>query len=143
MIGIWGIGLLCCLCLFSVHGATAAAIRPSAAQTERIFGVTVDDAWYGEVGTEAIVAALRAMPVKPTVRIVMSAEIPAEAYRELFSAISAAATVMAAPVDSYYMNAYPDVDSYLERFRSAYEVLSPYVEIWEIGNEINGTDWIQ
>ena len=50
---------------------------------------------------------------------------------------------MAQPVDSFYMRNYPDVESYLERFRESFAVLSPYVGIWEIGNEINGVDWIR
>lgn len=130
------------ICLLGLYLPAASADLSSAGQEERIFGVTVDDSWYGEVETDAIVEALRAMPVRPAVRIVMSNELQASEYRELFSAISAVATVMAAPVDSYYMSAYMDVGSYLDRFRAAYEYLSPYVDIWEIGNEINGVDWI-
>ena len=128
---------LACGLLFSA--AAAAKTAPE----DLIFGVTVDDSWYGEIGTEAILAAIRAMPVRPTVRIVMTDDLPVGEYVELFSALSSVATVMAQPVDSYYMNAYPDVESYLERFRVSFEALSPYVGIWEIGNEINGVDWIR
>ena len=131
------------ICLSGLYLPAVAAGPPDSGREERIFGVTVDDSWYGEVETDAIIEALRAMPVRPTVRIVMSSELQASEYRDLFSAISAVATVMAAPVDSYYMSAYMDVGSYLERFRAAYENLSPYVDIWEIGNEINGVDWIR
>lgn len=126
-----------------LNRAAAAASPTSAAPAERIFGVTVDDSWYGEIAPDAITDALRSMPVKPTVRIVMADDISMDEYRELFAAVSAVATVMAEPVDSYYMRGYPDVESYVERFRAAYEILAPYVDIWEIGNEINGVAWIR
>lgn len=126
-----------------LNRAAAAASPTSAAPAERIFGVTVDDSWYGEIAPDAITDALRSMPVKPTVRIVMADDISMDEYRELFAAVSAVATVMAEPVDSYYIRGYPDVESYVERFRAAYEILAPYVDIWEIGNEINGVAWIR
>lgn len=108
-----------------------------------MIGFTIDDSWYGTVEIGMITDALRAIPTRPTVRIVMSPDKPVEAYRELFKAISPVAEIMAEPVDSYYMHLYQDRESYLERFRATYEVLGTYVDIWEIGNEINGTDWIQ
>ena len=126
-----------------LNRAAAAASPTSAAPAERIFGVTVDDSWYGEIEPDAITDALRSMPVKPTVRIVMADDISMDEYRELFAAVSAVAAVMAEPVDSYYMRGYPDAESYVERFRAAYEILAPYVDIWEIGNEINGVAWIR
>lgn len=107
-----------------------------------IYGITVDDCWYEDVETEAVIAAIRDMPVKPTVRIVMSKEIPAEEYEPLFSQICEAAYIMACPVDSSDMSAYESEQAYLERFRDAYSVLKPYTDLWEIGNEINGVEWI-
>lgn len=129
--------------MVGLNRVVPAAAPTTAAPAERIFGVTVDDSWYGEIEPEAITDALRSMPIKPTVRIVMTDDIPIAEYRELFAAVSAVAIVMAEPVDSYYMREYPDVESYFERFRTAYEILAPYVDIWEIGNEINGVAWIR
>lgn len=128
-----------CGSIFSIAAAADLNSRPD----ELIFGITVDDSWYGEVAIAEITAAIRAMPVRPVVRIVMTDDLPVAEYVELFSAISSVATVMAQPVDSFYMRNYPDVESYLERFRESFQVLSPYVGIWEIGNEINGVDWIR
>lgn len=107
-----------------------------------IYGITVDDAWYDDIKTEDVVAAIRRMPVKPTVRIVMSQESSAEDYKELFSALHSVAFVMACPVDSYYMKYYEDEDSYRRRFQDCWNVLAPYTDLWEIGNEINGVEWI-
>lgn len=107
-----------------------------------LYGITVDDCWYDDVETKAVIAAIRDMPVKPTVRIVMSKEIPAEAYKDLFSQIHEVAYVMACPVDSSDMSFYKNEQDYLERFQDAYSVLKPYTDLWEIGNEINGVEWI-
>lgn len=115
----------------------------SAEMNHWIYGITVDDCWYDDVETEAVVAAIRDMPVKPTVRIVMSKEIPASEYKPLFSQIHKVAYIMACPVDSSDMDFYKDEDAYLERFRDAYDTLANYTDLWEIGNEINGVEWIR
>ncbi len=107
-----------------------------------IYGITVDDSWYDDIKREDVIAAIRRMPVKPTVRIVMSEESSAEEYEELFSALHSVAFVMACPVDSYDMKDYEDESAYLRRFQDCFRVLAPYTDIWEIGNEINGVEWI-
>lgn len=108
----------------------------------RIYGITVDDCWYDEIGTDELIEAIRGMPEKPTVRIVMSKEYDAEEYESLFSEIHEEAYIMACPVDSFDMGFYKDENAYLERFRDAWETLAPYTDLWEIGNEINGVEWI-
>lgn len=108
-----------------------------------MYGITVDDSWYESLDTEQVLDAIRDMPVKPTVRIVMSNEIPPQKYRQLFMEINKEAYVMASPVDSYYMNSYKDREAYLRRFEESYDELSDYVDVWEIGDEVNGTEWIQ
>ncbi|WP_239496788.1 hypothetical protein [Aggregatibacter kilianii] len=109
-------------------------------QHSQIYGVTVDDSWEGRVETAQIVEALKAMAVKPTVRIVMSRNIAPKDYKELFQEIHEAAYIMATPVDSYEMKKYSKA-TYLKRFQDAYAALAPYVDIWEVGNEVNG-DWL-
>ena len=49
---------------------------------------------------------------------------------------------MATPVDSSEMITYKSVKSYEKRFSDSYKHLKDYVDIWEIGNEINGENWI-
>lgn len=108
-----------------------------------IYGITVDDCWYDDVETAAVIAAIRDMPVKPTVRIVMSKDSSAADYETLFSQIHEVAYVMACPVDSSDMSFYKSEQAYLERFQDAYSVLKSYTDLWEIGNEINGEEWIR
>lgn len=110
---------------------------------QQIYGLTIDDAWYDEVVLEDVVGGLENLECRPTVRIVMSGEIEPKDYVELFQSIEKHADIVACPVDSFIMKNYEDEESYLKRFRDSYEHLSPYVSIWEVGNEINGTEWIQ
>lgn len=107
-----------------------------------LHGITVDDSWKSKEKLAQIVAAIKAMSVKPTVRIVMSDKITPKEYVTIFKVIHAVAYVMAQPVDSYYMNGYKTVDDYLKRFQGSYKHLAPYVDMWEIANEINGEGWI-
>ena len=107
-----------------------------------LHGITVDDSWYGARKQAQIIAAIKAMPVKPIVRIVMDKTHPARHYLDLFKDIHSVAYVMACPVDSTYMKAYTTKRGYIDRFDDAFHVLGPYVDLWEIGNEINGEDWL-
>lgn len=113
-----------------------------------IWGVTIDDGWYEDAQDasgaklQSIVRALQALPVKPTVRVVMSKEISPREYEPLFRRLSEVSYVMACPVDSYEMSSYKNVKSYEKRFADAFAALAPYVQIWEIGNEINGEGWL-
>ncbi|WP_428770866.1 hypothetical protein V1L52_03220 [Treponema sp. HNW] len=107
-----------------------------------IYGITVDDSWYEQVKLSHIIEGIKDMPVKPTVRIVMSKNTDMEEYRFLFERIHEHAYVMACPVDSYEMKSYKNVRSYRKRFEKAYAYLAPYTDMWEIGNEVNGENWL-
>lgn len=109
-------------------------------QHTQIYGITVDDSWEGEEKTEQIIEAIKAMKTKPTVRIVMSKDVSPKEYQSLFRQIHDVAYIMATPVDSYDMKKYSKA-SYLKRFQESYAALADYVDIWEIGNEVNG-DWL-
>ena len=139
------IGLLCLSILIFV-GICVSKVRPTKTTLKKdtqLYGVTIDDSWYDRTKMTDIIAALKAMPVKPTVRIVMSKDSSPKSYVNLFRKLHKVAYVMACPVDSYEMNLYKDVNSYRKRFVDAYHYLSSYTDIWEIGNEVNGTDWIK
>ena len=107
-----------------------------------IYGITVSDGWSGDDTLRMIVSAIEAMSVVPTVRVVMSERIAPKEYVKIFQELHKVAYVLAQPVDSYYMNRFESVDEYLQRFAESYEHLAPYVDIWEIANEINGEGWI-
>ncbi|MDO4631938.1 MAG: hypothetical protein Q4A82_06615 [Corynebacterium sp.] len=88
-----------------------------------------------------VVTGIKQLPVKPTVRIVMSKDRTPQSYIALFKAIHSVADIMAQPVDSFDLQSY-SVDQYRQRFETSYQYLSQYTSIWEIGNEIN-SDWIR
>lgn len=107
-----------------------------------MFGITVDDSWRGSEMLDKITDAIKAMSVKPTVRIVMSNSISSKEYQDIFKAIHDVAYVLAQPVDSYYMKGYKTVNEYLNRFVDSYTHLAEYTDMWEIANEINGEGWL-
>ena len=119
------------------------SVNRSTPEAEQIFGLTIDDVWYDDIALEYVLDGLKNLDVRPTVRIVMSSEIEPVDYINLFKSVAQYADIMASPVDSYVMNSYKDTESYLKRFTDSYESLAPYVSIWEVGNEINGTEWIK
>lgn len=128
--------------LLAIAEIADAKVKVTGEPFEPIYGITVDDSWTGEGKLKQILEAIKAMPVKPTVRIVMSDKISPKEYVHLFREIHKVAYVMAEPVDSYYIKGYQSVQQYLERFKDSYQHLSPYVDLWEIANEINGEGWL-
>ncbi|MCI5140553.1 MAG: hypothetical protein D3909_02255 [Candidatus Electrothrix sp. ATG1] len=107
------------------------------AESEYIFGVTIDDPWTQR---EDIYAALAGHAVKPTVRIVFDEWIPASEYRLPVENIASAAFVMGEILDSSYVKDYT-VQQYLDRAEEYLNEFEHEVDIWEIGNEVNG-NWL-
>ena len=119
--------------------------NPNPPTNTYLYGITIDDSWdKTRVTVQQIVNAIKAMPIKPTVRIVMSKGTAIADYKPLFLAIHQVAYVMATPADSEDMKKYTNVDSYVKRFQDSYKELSAYTDFWEVGNEINGEgkDWL-
>ena len=112
--------------------------------TKPIYGITVASGWSLEdsVNLQQVVDAIKAMSVIPTVRIVIPYQISPEDFVEVFKKIHTVAYVMAQPVDSYFMHHYRSVEAYLQRFKTSYKYLSPYADMWEVANEINGEGWL-
>jgi hypothetical protein len=123
----------------SEPGGTTAdpgADRGSASDGERIYGVTITDV----DPLEQIVSSLQGLPRRPTARIVFDEEVPASEYVQAVSAIAAVSGVMGEILDSWYV---PQVSTaaYLARTREYYTAFASLVDIWEVGNEING-EWV-
>ncbi len=104
--------------------------------TTRMYGVTVDNV----SNLSAIVTSLSSLPHRPTTRIVFDENIAPTAYRTAVPAIHNVSDVMGEILDSSYV---PGITTagYLSR-TSAYLAAFPTgVDIWEVGNEING-NWV-
>ena len=83
--------------------------------------------------------------MKPTVRIVYTPGnkkdyFPASSYLDATSQIHGVGYVMGQPVDSAYMKCFTPAE-HLIRFKDYVTTLGKVVDIWEVGNEING-EWL-
>ena len=114
---------------------------------EPIHGVTVDN--KNDIRDSAFLAkvlnSLRHLTVKPTVRIVYTpgnkdGHFAATSYLDATRQIKSAGYVFGQPMDSYYMKCFTPAE-HLARFKDYVTTLGPFVDIWEVGNEING-EWL-
>jgi len=105
--------------------------------TTRIFGVTIDDP-YSNI--PEIKTALSSHCIKPTVRIVFDEFVAATDYIDPITQIKTSGFIMGELLDSYYVNQY-SVKQYINRATEYYNALKNLVDIWEVGNEVNG-DWL-
>lgn len=101
-----------------------------------IYGITID----GINPINDITASLSSLPVRMTTRIVFDKGQSASDYIYPVSKIHEVSNVMGEIVDSYYMKDYT-VQQYSDRISEYLPVLVNGVDIWEIGNEVNG-EWL-
>jgi hypothetical protein len=98
--------------------------------------VTVTDPW----NTAPAAAALGALSRRPTARVVFDEGEPASGYVPLVAAIGASAEVMGELLDSQYVTTV-SVQGYLDRTTEYLDALGDSVDVWEVGNEVNG-EWL-
>ena len=101
-----------------------------------IFGVTVDDTSRLSQTLES----LTKLPKKMTVRIVFDYGMSPSDYSSEVNQIDSLAYTMGQPVDSSDMRRY-SLDQYKSRFNEYLSAFGNQIEIWEIGNEVNG-EWL-
>jgi len=114
---------------------------------EPIHGVTVDN--KHDIRDSAFLAkvldSIRHLTVKPTVRIVYTPGnkdeyFSATSYLDPTKQIKSVGYIFGQPVDSYYMKCFTPAE-HLARFKDYVTTLGSIVDIWEVGNEING-EWL-
>jgi len=105
-------------------------------QATTVWGVTVDDL----SGLSDIVGSLSALASKPTTRIVFDENVQPAYYRDAAVAIREVSYVMGEILDSFYVRTV-SVAEYLQRTQQYLAALGDVVDIWEVGNEING-EWL-
>lgn len=115
---------------------TNEAAIDSAVTPERIFGVTVDDI----APLTSIVDSLAKLPHKPTARIVFDEGQAPAYYTDAVAKIGAVAFVMGELLDSQFVKPVT-IDGYGKRATEYLDALGGKVDIWEVGNEING-EWL-
>ena len=118
------------LAMLLLGSSTSGPSRP-----DWMWGVTVDN-----LDEPALIAeSLRRLPSRPTIRLVFDESAGPEYYVEAAKHIKAVGTVVGEPIDSA-LTKKVSVQQYRDRMRWYMDVLKDQVDIWEIGNEING-DW--
>jgi hypothetical protein len=110
--------------------------RAAVVDTTKLYGVTLDD--ISKISN--IVTALSNLSVKPTARIVFDEWVAASYYVTPVSKIKPVSFIMGEILDSYYMKQY-NLQQYTDRVNEYYNALGSKVDIWEVGNEING-EWL-
>jgi hypothetical protein len=108
----------------------------STVDTNRIWGVTID----GIDNLNYIVTSLSNLCKKPTTRIVFDEFVPAADYQTAVNQIHNVSFIMGEILDSYYMNQY-NLTQYVARTNEYVNLLGDKVDIWEVGNEVNG-EWL-
>jgi hypothetical protein len=136
---------------------TAQSALPSERIPAPVHGVTVADDY--DIRTwdylDQVIPALTNLDVTPTVRLTFTLEVDsglqgavASTYITPVEQIKAAINentdahpfIMGQPVDSSYMFCFSQAD-HAARWHDYVETLGEYVDIWEVGNEING-NWL-
>ncbi|MBI5532557.1 MAG: hypothetical protein HY898_07570 [Deltaproteobacteria bacterium] len=105
-------------------------------QVQRVYGVTIDDV----SGMADILDSLQKLSHKPTARVVFDEFVPAADYQDPVSQIHAVSFVMGEILDSEFVDQVT-VAEYSARTAEYLSALGNDVDVWEVGNEING-EWL-
>jgi hypothetical protein len=109
---------------------SAGAAPPRAAP---VYGVTIDEIGH----LDEIVSSLAALPRRPTTRVYFDSHEPASYYVQALAQIHRVSGVMGELLDSSDERSISTA-ALQERVQSYVATLAPNVDIWEIGNEVNG-----
>lgn len=101
-----------------------------------LHGVTIDDV----TPIDDLVEALKFPKVFPASRIVFDEGQAPSYYSDALKAIYPVSYVMGELLDSYFWRRF-NLDNYTSRILSYYAAFPNTVDIWEIGNEVNG-EWL-
>ncbi len=106
-------------------------------QTSRmVYGVTID----AVNNLNSIVASLAHHSYRMTTRIVFDEWQPATNYAVAVNRIDSVSNIMGEILDSYYVKDY-SIQQYKDRSDEYITAFGGKVDIWEIGNEVNG-EWL-
>ena len=118
--------------LWNVKKSTTTKIEDN--QT-KLYGVTLDS--VKEI--EPTVEALSSLSKRVMVRVVFDENISANSYKEPLLKLKKVSSIMGELFDSEYLPHY-SLKAYKKRVDEYLDVLGDVVDVWEIGNEVNG-EW--
>jgi hypothetical protein len=110
--------------------------KPSPMPDDFISGVTLDSVW----DLPPLIDSLSKLARRPTARVVFDRDEKAATYVEPLTQIHKVANIMGELLDSFYVKSVA-LSSYSARTREYINALGNSVDIWEIGNEVNG-EWL-
>ena len=122
----------------SVSVTVSAVVTPPSTHIGRpingpIYGVTVDDI----ANVSGIIASLKQIVYFPTTRIVFDGVNSASYYKSAIQQMNSSTYIMGELLDSTDMSN-TSVAAYTTRTQNYINTLGSLVDVWEIGNEING-----
>ena len=121
--------------LTSISSVTAASPGTTTPSAPPLYGVTIDN-----VGNmQAVLAAESALPERPMTRVYFNVSEPASYYMSPVSQLHSVSGVMGELLDSSDATRIT-TSAFQSRVESYLSDLGSSVDIWEIGNEVNG-DW--
>ena len=127
------LGILSLSLLAKAQDAAQYSLRPL---PDSLYGVTIDRTDK----LSKILDSLRRLSKRPTTRIVFDEFVAAREYQVATNAIFNVSYVMGELLDSFYVNKY-SVTDYEKRAQEYTSLLKNKVDLWEVGNEING-EWL-
>lgn len=101
-----------------------------------LYGVTIDD--ISDLPT--IVESLQRLARKPTARIVFDETMGPSYYRKAAITLSSVSWLMGEILDSAYVKRF-SVTGYLNRTTRYLDAMGDVINVWEVGNEVNG-EWL-
>ena len=114
----------------STHAASA---TPRGLPPGPVYGVTIDDI----ANISSVVSAAEAMPYMSTTRVYLDPTEPANYYKSALQQLAPHSYVMGEILDSSDMTSIT-VSAEQSRVSSLLSTLGSTVDVWEIGNEVNG-----
>jgi hypothetical protein len=130
--------LTCALLTGLGTSASTAAPTPAPAPAQpgaRVWGVTLDDVTH----SDALSRSLSGLPERATARVVFDPGLGPASYAPAVHRIQRAAEVLGQPVDSSETASYTRA-AYRSRFARYVAAFPRAVDVWEVGNEVNG-EW--
>ncbi len=128
--------LLCLSIIYYYRAKSDNTIKDEIEHNEtKLYGVTIDS--IKEI--EPTIEALDSLSKKVMVRVVFDENISANSYRKPLQKLKRVSSVMGELFDSEYLPHY-SFDAYKKRVDEYLDTLGDTVDVWEIGNEVNG-EW--
>ncbi|XPS90044.1 putative transmembrane protein [Desulfosarcina variabilis str. Montpellier] len=119
-----------------VFSKISASVSNTTSSADPIFGVTIDDI----SNPNAIIESLSSLARCPFARIVFDEYVQPAYYKDAVRKFHTVAGIMGEILDSYYVKEYSQ-EAYAERTHSYVQAMAEDVDVWEVGNEING-EWL-